>query len=149
MRKCLKWAVIAYSLNILFHVLFSIIAKIFSIYVPPDDILNNLNIKLFIEVLIIAPVLEELMFRGPIYFCARFEIKKETIFLLIFILGFIFGLAHITNLDPGTEGKIWYAVPRILSGVIYGWVTYRSKSLIPAILSHSWINLTAYLGASI
>lgn len=142
----IKWSLFCYGLSILSVLIYTLlIVKIFHINIPDDDLIPN-----FISLIIVAPIVEELIFRGPIYFVVKSAIEnnepeemKSSIFIMILLLGVTFGLMHITNIKPFTWGAIWYAMARIPTGIIYGWVVYRTKSLIPTIIAHGLVNFTA------
>lgn len=84
-----------------------------------------------ITVGIIGPIAEEFLFRGVIYNTLK---KKISIKWTIIIQAILFGVFH-GNLVQGT-----YAT---LLGLIFGYVTYKTKSLWPAIIMHMANNLTA------
>ena len=84
-----------------------------------------------ITVGIIGPIAEEFLFRGVIYNTLN---KKISIKWTIIIQAILFGVFH-GNLVQGT-----YAT---LLGLIFGYVTYKTKSLWPAIIMHMANNLTA------
>lgn len=80
---------------------------------------------------IVAPIAEEFLFRGVIYNTLK---KKISIKWTIIIQAILFGVFH-GNLVQGT-----YAT---LLGLVFGYVTYKTKSLWPAIIMHMVNNLTA------
>lgn len=80
---------------------------------------------------IVAPIAEEFLFRGVIYNTLK---KKISIKWTIVIQAILFGVFH-GNLVQGT-----YAT---LLGLVFGYVTYKTKSLWPAIIMHMANNLTA------
>lgn len=80
---------------------------------------------------IIAPIAEEFLFRGIIYNTLK---KKISIKWVIVIQAILFGVFH-GNIIQGT-----YAT---LLGLVFGYVTYKTKSLWPAIIMHMANNLTA------
>lgn len=77
-----------------------------------------------ITVGIAAPLAEEFLFRGVIYNTLS---KKISIKWTIIIQAILFGVFH-GNLVQGT-----YAT---LLGLVFGYVTYKTKSLWPAIIMH-------------
>ena len=77
-----------------------------------------------ITVGIVAPFAEEFLFRGVIYKTLN---KNISITWTIIIQAVLFGLFH-GNLIQGS-----YAT---LLGLIFGYVTYKTKSLCPAIIMH-------------
>jgi membrane protease YdiL (CAAX protease family) len=78
--------------------------------------------------------IEELLFRGFVigYLCQR-GIRKSYVIL---IQGFLFWIAHINSFTN------WYFVLIYLpiSSLLYGWLTIRSKSILPSMISHAIIN---------
>lgn len=144
----IKWSLFAFGLRFLSIIIYNLVViKIFHINIPDDNSTPD-----FILMVIVGPIIEELFFRGPIYLAVKFAIEdneleeaKPLIFFMIFVLGVFFGLLHITNVKPiFSWGALWYATARIPGGIIYGWIVYRSKSLIPTIITHSMVNFTAY-----
>lgn len=93
----------------------------------------KLNFFGFFMIVIAAPILEEILFRGLILegLLKRFSPKKA-----IFWSAFLFGLVHM---NP------WQFVGGMLAGLLMGWLYYKSKSLIPGILVHFFNNLIAFL----
>lgn len=85
-----------------------------------------------LEGIILAPILEEILFRGIILeaFLKKYDISKAILFSAL-----LFGIVHF---NP----------PQILSasisGLILGWVYYRTKSLLPCIFMHFVNNLLAF-----
>lgn len=84
-----------------------------------------------ITVGIIAPFAEEFLFRGVIYNTLS---KKISIRWTIIIQAILFGVFHF-NLIQGV-----YAT---LLGLVFGYVTYKTKSLWPAVIMHILNNLIA------
>ncbi|MGG7144504.1 CPBP family intramembrane glutamic endopeptidase [Clostridium nigeriense] len=84
---------------------------------------------------IVAPIAEEFLFRGVIYNTLK---KKISIKWTIIIQAILFGVFH-GNLVQGT-----YAT---LLGLVFGYVTYKTKSLWPAIIMHMVNNLTANIAS--
>lgn len=84
-----------------------------------------------ISVGIVAPFVEELVFRGLIYKALS---KNISALWTIIIQGILFGLFHF-NLIQGL-----YAT---LMGILLGYATYKTKSIWPAVLMHIANNLAA------
>jgi len=99
-----------------------------------DGLMGGNTILLFISTIILAPIAEELICRGVIMKQARDVLPFAVANV---IQAFLFGLMH-GNLIQGT-----YA---FVLGLSLGFVTYKYKTLIPAILMHSMCNL---LGSSL
>lgn len=94
--------------------------------------INNDPIS-FITTVIAAPVLEEILLRGVILdgFLKKYSPGKS-----IFWSAIIFGVMH---LNP------WQAVIGIGSGLLLGWLYWKTKSLGLCILLHATNNALAYL----
>ncbi|MCB9201817.1 MAG: CPBP family intramembrane metalloprotease [Flavobacteriales bacterium] len=86
---------------------------------------DNYPISAFLTVGIIAPILEELLFRGIIL--QGLLNKGKSPFLAIFISSLLFGLIH---LNP------WQLVGAFILGSAIGFVYYRTQSILTAILLH-------------
>ncbi|HPX05911.1 MAG TPA: CPBP family intramembrane metalloprotease, partial [Tenuifilaceae bacterium] len=87
----------------------------------------------FITAVILAPVLEELLFRGIIL---KGFLKNYSPVKAIVVSGLLFGIFH---LNP------WQAIGASFVGVILGWVYYKTKSIIPCIIIHFVNNLLAFI----
>ncbi|MBD7913542.1 CPBP family intramembrane metalloprotease [Clostridium sp. Sa3CUN1] len=100
-----------------------------------NEILSPLSqgsiILSIITVGIVAPIAEEFLFRGVVYNTLN---RKISVRWTIIIQAILFGVFH-GNLIQGS-----YAT---LLGVIFGYVTYKTKSLWPAIIMHMTNNLVA------
>lgn len=87
----------------------------------------------FIMVCILAPIFEEIIFRGIILKgMLNFKINPT---VAIILSGFIFGIAH---LNP------WQFVGAGLLGTIFGFIYYRTKSLFLPMLLHALNNCLSY-----
>ncbi|MGL5354251.1 MAG: lysostaphin resistance A-like protein [Clostridium sp.] len=86
---------------------------------------------------IVAPFAEELMFRGVIY---KTLSKSMSITSVIVLQGVLFGVYHM-NLVQGL-----YAT---FLGILFGYVTYKTKSLWPAIIMHMVNNIVSTIAPSI
>lgn len=87
---------------------------------------------MLITVLLVAPLLEEALFRGMIQESLT---TKYGGWRGILIASFIFGVIHI---NPPQ------ALNAFLVGIILGYIYYRTRSLIPVILIHAVNNAIAY-----
>ena len=89
---------------------------------------------LLILVAVIAPIAEELFFRGMLYPLLR---QRWGVVLAIVASALIFGLVHfIPVLIPGL----------MFVGLILGWVRQRSNSVVPGMIIHALQNGIAILG---
>ncbi len=112
--------------------------------IPMSDSFRDFMLKLaqpnifsFLSIVIIAPILEEIFFRGIILegFLKNYSPQKAIIWS-----AFIFGIIH---LNP------WQAIGAFATGIIIGWIYWRSNSLIPGILIHFTNNLIAFCGIAL
>jgi len=94
---------------------------------------------IFFAAVILAPLLEELFFRGPMLF-----FKKSPYFLYIFyFLSLAFGFYHITNFEITTTILLMsplLVAPQLSVGVFLGFIRVRF-GLVWAILLHACYNL--------
>lgn len=86
----------------------------------------------FITLVIAAPMLEELIFRGIVL---DGLLKKYSPVKSIMISSILFGLIH---LNP------WQFIAALVLGIFSGWVYYKTKTLTLSILIHSVNNLMAF-----
>lgn len=86
---------------------------------------------------VLGPILEELLFRGAI---TKVLLNKYSPSKAIVISGLIFGIFHLNPVQ---------VVGACLSGFLFAWIYYRSRSLMPGILIHILNNsLSVWLGLS-
>lgn len=86
----------------------------------------------FLTIVIAAPILEEILFRGVILegFLKNYNPQKA-----ILLSAVIFGGAH---LNP------WQAYGAFLIGIFIGWLYWKTRSLIPGILIHFINNVIGF-----
>jgi hypothetical protein len=109
----------------------------FGINVPINSFFNESNANPFTPLtitfgaLFIAPILEEIIFRGIILkgLLISYSAKKA-----IIVSAILFGLIH---------GKVLLILPAIIIGLFFGWIYYKTKSIGTTILLHSFANLFA------
>ncbi|MGI9547715.1 MAG: CPBP family intramembrane glutamic endopeptidase [Flavobacteriaceae bacterium] len=94
---------------------------------------------IFIGVVILAPILEELIFRGPLYL-----FRNSPYFGIIFYLFTLaFGFYHITNFEL-TPTVLYLSpllvAPQLIIGLLLGYIRIR-LGLIWAMMLHSCYNL--------
>ncbi|BDD07809.1 hypothetical protein FUAX_02410 [Fulvitalea axinellae] len=87
----------------------------------------------FLTVVIVAPVLEEFIFRGVIL---KGLLKKYSPHKSILLSSFLFGIMHF---NP------WQFVTAMVIGVFSGWVFYKTKKLSLSILIHVVNNALAFV----
>lgn len=73
---------------------------------------------------VLGPVLEELLFRGGV---TRALLAKYSPAKAIFLSALLFGIFHI---NPAQ------VVSAFLAGLLFAWIYYRTRSLVPCILIH-------------
>jgi uncharacterized protein len=86
---------------------------------------------------ILAPVLEEMLFRGIILraFLHQYVRSKA-----IFLSAFLFGVAHL---------NIYQFVVAFLVGLLAGWLYERTRSLLPCIALHGFYNSSLVLQSAV
>lgn len=108
--------------------------------IPIPEWFNELMMRMisrdiysFFTIVIIAPILEELIFRGIILdgFLKIYSPKKSIIWSALLFAGI--------HLNP------WQAIGAFLIGLFMGWIYYRTESIIPGIIIHFTNNLIAFL----
>ena len=98
--------------------------------------MSNGSIRVF-TVMFMAPIAEELVFRGISLGAARSALMWEKSYILAVILSaLLFGLAH------GNTVQFCYAFP---VGIIIAIITVWSSSLILSMLLHITINVSSYM----
>ena len=87
----------------------------------------------FVKVAIVAPVVEELIFRGIILQGLR---RNYSVFVSVFMSALLFALFH---LNP------WQFPSAFILGLLLGWVTVMNNNILLAIIGHSINNLMVLL----
>lgn len=102
-----------------------------------------LRLSLMVTAVLLAPLAEELMYRGVLLRALRERGKQ----LAIFVTAAVFAAFHIVGLD--TERLLPSAAvvlpPFFVLGLLLAWVTLRTGRLGPAIFIHSGYNLLTVL----
>lgn|SRR5690606_18013002 len=95
---------------------------------------DNTSIYSFLAIVIAAPIIEELIFRGIILegLLQRYSPVKS-----IILSSVLFGIVH---LNP------WQFVSALVIGLFSGWVYYKTRKLSLSILIHLANNLFAFIG---
>jgi membrane protease YdiL (CAAX protease family) len=94
---------------------------------------SQTGIFAFLLLVIAAPILEELLFRGIIL---DGLLKKYSPLTAILISSLLFGLAH---LNP------WSFINGLIIGTFSGWIYYKTRSVLPSIIIHASANLSGFL----
>lgn len=98
-----------------------------------DQLMGASPILVLIFVVIVAPIVEELIFRGVM----MFKLEKQISFLGANLLqGLVFGIYHM-NWVQGVYGFIL--------GLVLGYIAHKYNSIIVAIILHSIINGLAFV----
>lgn len=101
--------------------------------VAVEESLGNLIILACIEIALIAPVTEEVIFRFLLY-----KIIKNK-YLYIIIATFVFAGLHVIN-DPNPLYYIWAYIP---DAFYFTWRYYKTKDILVTISLHSLGNIIA------
>mgnify|MGYP000879179136 CR=1 FL=1 len=102
-----------------------------------ESLLNNESkIGIFFLTVIVAPVIEEILFRGIIL---RGLLVNHSKALALCASALLFGLSH---LDP------WMIIPTGIFGLVLGWTYLKTKSVYLCMFCHSFNNLLVFLAAS-
>ncbi|MCE5328963.1 CPBP family intramembrane metalloprotease [bacterium] len=112
-----------------------LMTRIFKISPPPgkfEDLVSNENVSsimLLIVVSVIAPICEEIFFRGFLY--QGFK-KRWGVLAGILISSFLFASAHL---------DLYNFIPLMAIGWILAYIFHKTKSLFPVIFLHAIYNL--------
>ncbi|MFM7430830.1 MAG: type II CAAX prenyl endopeptidase Rce1 family protein [Flammeovirgaceae bacterium] len=87
----------------------------------------------FVTMVIAAPLLEELLFRGVML---DGLLRNYSPGRAIFFNAFLFGLIH---------GNFAQGLGAMIGGLVIGWVYWKTQSIIPCIIIHFLNNLVAYV----
>jgi len=107
--------------------------------------MSVLETVLYIVSMLCAGFMEEVIFRGFLFLAmCRSNVKQAVI-----ISSLTFGIGHIVNLLNGAEvfATLLQIVYAVAIGFLFTVIFYKSKSLIPCIVTHSVVNsLSAVAG---
>lgn len=102
--------------------------------VPETDPIKNINVGTFFYVCILAPIVEELFFRGVV---ERILLKLKTSpWVGIIASAMLFSMTHEFP---------YQAIGAFIGGVIYGWVYYKTKSIYLTFSMHAVNNIIAFI----
>jgi membrane protease YdiL (CAAX protease family) len=120
--------------------LFGVIAPLGTLVPMPDSVKHTFRALAdqrgafaFVVMVVAAPIMEELIFRGIIL---DGLLKKYVPVRSILISSLLFGFAH---LNP------WQFISAFIIGIFSGWIYYRTRSLSPCIMIHAIANLSGFL----
>lgn len=104
------------------------------------EITTALLVAFGVTALVLAPVVEELYFRGLLM--RSLEVVAPA-WLAVAVQAGLFGLAHSTA-SLGT-GDLVVVCSTAAAGAVFGIVVRRHRRLGPAIAAHAWFNLVAFV----
>lgn len=90
-------------------------------------------------VVLLAPVVEETLFRGYIFTLLR-EHSRAAAYAASCLL---WALAHVWQYAAGNWSYLWMLTPYILPGLVMAWTRERAESLWGSVLLHSAVNALA------
>ena len=129
--------VVSVVVVVLIHIISSGIGGL----IPMPEMIEKMFVSLgekhglfsFLLMVILAPFFEELIFRGIMLDGLLKNYSPEKSILISSIL---FGLVH---LNP------WQFVTGFFMGIFVGWIYYKTKSVMLAIILHASVNLSGFL----
>ncbi len=105
------------------------------VMVSSDSLIGT--VMLIFSALIVAPVLEETLFRGLVQTVMVETAGEEQRWGVVLTASFVFALIHADT----TSFENWQALPGLfVLGVVLGWLYERSGSLLPGIVVHMGFN---------
>jgi membrane protease YdiL (CAAX protease family) len=131
-----KVPVIVVIVSVLMVLTMPVLTDPVTVLIPMSDEVKKLfadmfdpNIISYITVILVAPILEETIFRGIILNGLLKKYSPET---GIVVSAAIFAAIH---LNP------WQAIPAFLGGLLMGWMYWKTRSIIPGMILHFANNL--------
>ena len=82
--------------------------------------------------------IEEVIFRGFLFKM----MEKDSVLIAIYVTSITFGIGHFINLLMGAEfvSTLFQMISGISIGYLFAIIFYKTKSLIPCIVTHSLLN---------
>ena len=124
------------SLNLLIDILISCLPiplELMESYSQASQFTQDTSIISFLAIVIMAPIAEEIFFRGLVL--SRFS-KSMPIVVSIILQAIIFGLIHGTVL--------WFSYATII-GLVLGLLAYKQKSILGCMILHFSINGLSFM----
>ncbi|WJG08423.1 type II CAAX endopeptidase family protein [Aliiglaciecola sp. LCG003] len=112
----------------------------FKLIPPSPEILKHFDMLMtggiwsILAVCVIAPVIEEVLFRGIIF---RGFLHHYPPSLAIVLSAVLFAGAHL---------NLYQFLVALVMGIFLAWIYYKSRSLWPCIFAHAVFNTSAYIG---
>lgn len=103
-----------------------------------------INLPNTVVICIVVPIIEELLFRGPLRLLLFWKkCPPWTKYAMFFLTSVMFGYLHIYNYsDPFSVDAAAYAFIKVVSGFVLGWTVIESSSLLASMINHSFLNST-------
>ena len=99
-----------------------------------------LNVAIYFLTMLLVGFLEELIFRGLLFNA----MKENNLKSAIIVSSVTFGIGHFINLINGSGADLISNLCQVVSAVAFGFlfvvIFYKSKSLLPCIITHSVLN---------
>lgn len=147
-RQYIKQAAVGYAVYFMCIIaLFTIVDALHLIDTTQEQQLGYENTKgaflllTFVSLVIFPPLIEELLFRGYLFH----KTKAHSSFIVATVItSVLFGAAHL-EFGSGTPLNWAAALDTLTLSVVLCYVTYKTKSLWPAIVIHMAKNLLAFV----
>ncbi|WP_207531825.1 CPBP family intramembrane glutamic endopeptidase [Desertivirga arenae] len=104
------------------------------------DINNQLPLSPILLSILIAPIYEEIIFRGVLL--KEVLVVNNTFFRLLFI-SILFALFHLSF--PFDTRALLNFTGHIFAGIVFGYIYLKSGNLLTSIIAHSVTNISAVL----
>lgn len=101
-------------------------------YIPADSRIFDDSVWTLINVVVVAPIFEEILFRGKLYNWLHVSCSP---LIAILLSSMIFGIVHLEPI---------VLISGVTSGVLFGYAYLRTRSIIAPILLHMCNNALAY-----
>lgn len=97
-----------------------------------EDMVQNTDFWSFMSMVIAAPVIEELLFRGIVL---DGFLKRYPVWVAIALSAFMFGVFHF---NP------YQLIGGFTTGCFIGWIYYHTRSVLPCIIIHACMNSAGF-----
>ncbi|WGD34626.1 CPBP family intramembrane metalloprotease [Olleya sp. YS] len=132
---------ICIGLGLSFGLLISIM-EVLGVYNSDSHAINKLMeeespVYILLTAVILAPIIEEFIFRGPLTLFSKKYFK-----LGFYVLAIVFGYVHLFNFEITTKILVLsplFVAPQIIIGLVFGYVRVR-LGLVYSILLHGCYN---------
>lgn len=107
-----------------------------------ETIMATAPLPMIIAVVVFAPIIEELVFRGIIFR----SLRKFNVPLAIIVSGFLFGFIHVSSaVFAGDFSQLLQVLPYMAMGIVFAYSYEKSKSISVPIYLHMINNLVSVL----